>query len=115
MGGPGGHLPSFMADGLKLAVAGGCQPHMMARLGAVGCDGEALITGGNQPDRAIETAGSNGNPGRTGGGAAPRAEPAADIARDDAHVFQLEAELFCDGGAQAMHELTGFVDDQTAA
>ena len=45
--GPRGDLPALMDEGRELAVAVGAQPDAVARLGAVGRDGEALVAGGD--------------------------------------------------------------------
>src|SRR2546421_479079 len=50
-------FPAFMAVADDLAVALGAEPDVVARLGAIGRDGEALIARGDKLDRPVELLG----------------------------------------------------------
>ena len=80
------HLFALMDQRLELPVIIGGEPHVVARLGAVGGDREALVAGGDQLDRPVEAPRRGRDQRRALGHRAARAEGAADERRYDADL-----------------------------
>ncbi len=76
-----------MEIGEDLAVWARAEPHVMARLRAVGGDGEPLLAGRNQLDRPADAARRDRGQRGALGERALRPEGAADEWADHMHVF----------------------------
>ncbi len=97
------------------AVAAGTELDLMPGLGAVGRDGETLIAGRDQLDRAAQAPRNAGDDGRAWRHRALRAEAAADIGIDDANLAGIDTELVGYAVFQTVNVLARLVDDQAVA
>src|SRR5215203_1896713 len=86
----------------------------MTRLGAIGGDREALVTSRHELDRAIEPFRRERDQRRAGGYLASRAEGAADIGTDHAHLVRFYVQRFCHGVLKAVDELAWLIDRELA-
>ena len=110
--GPRTDLPAFMAVADKLAVLLRAEPDVVARFGAIGRNGEALVARRDELDRPVEPSGRERDERRARRHHALRAERAADIAADHTHLVRLDAEPLRDAILEAVDELARLIDGE---
>ncbi len=111
-GRPRGEFLTLVDEGREPAVPAGGELNMLAGLGAVGGDCEALIAGADQLHRAMQAARGDGDPCGAGGVRALGAEGAADEARHHADIGLVDAQLLGHGRLGSPHELAGLIDGE---
>src|SRR5580693_3265163 len=103
-----------MRERSELSVGCRAEPDVLASFSSIGGNGESLIAGRYELDRAVEPFRGQGDPGCTGIGSL-RAERAADVARNRSHPVWIDVELLGNPILGAPHELRRFIDGQLRA